>query len=109
MPLPGLVVNMDQMQWVRATVPKQGERTNDCGVVASCFSLLHVHSLQKAGLLKDKPPKKVKPLESATLELPEGMSMHEFGRLGRSCMLRATKHAKLEWTGQIFEAKVEWS
>jgi len=78
-------------------------------VVSSCFSLLHAHALQKAGLLKGRPPKKVKPVESVTLELPEGMSMHLFGTLGRSCMLRATKHAKLEWTGPIFKAKVEWS
>jgi len=80
---------------------------SQCNTCRSCL-VKFVQFLHNVGLLKDKPPKKVKPLESVTLELPDGMSMHQFGSIGRSCMLRATKHAKLKCTGPIFEAKVEW-
>ena len=104
----------DEMTWIKATVPKQGRFTNDCGVFASCFSLLYVHGLVVARRLGKEleacPARPVlEPVKSVALELPKSMSANKFGSLGRKYMLTSTRFAKLEWESHIFHAKVTWN
>ena len=108
-------LDIDEMTWIKASVPKQGRLTNDCGVISSCFSLLYVRGLEKDGLLKDgllaqsSAGRHGDQVRAVSLELPKSMNMHEFGHAGRSCMSKATKHAKLDFNSDIFRAKVRWS
>jgi len=107
-------LGIGEMTWIKASVPKQGRLTNDCGVISSCFALLYVHGLERDGLLKDRLPAQSSAEKhgapwAVTLELPKSMNMNEFGHAGRSCMSKSTKHAKLDLKSDIFRAKVRWS
>ena len=100
-------LDIGEMTWIKASVPKQGRLTNDCGVMSSCFPLLFVHGLEKDGLLKDgllarsSAERHGDQVRDVKLELPNSMNMHEFGHAGRSCMSKSTKHAKLDFKSVI--------
>ena len=96
--------------WIKASVPRQGIATNDCGVISSCFSLLYVYGLQQAGLLDQSSSQSVQGrVQGVRLELPKSMSMFDFGCAGRSYMSKSLKHAKLDFKNAIFRAKVRWT
>jgi hypothetical protein len=101
----------DKWTWIAANVPKQGWCTNDCGVIASCFSLLYVRGLEDVGLLSENDAvESFQQVQSVTLQLPEEMLMADFGFLGRQFMTKSTKVATFDcFKGNLFEAKVLWN
>ena len=111
----GIVV--DGMTWIKASIPTQGTGTNDCGVIASCFSLMYVRGLENDGLLSDlqkSPPigfqeGPAQPIRAVDLVLPPGLSMCSFGALGRAYMWKALRDAELDFGSDFFKTKVQWT
>ena len=80
--------------------------TNDCGVIASCFSLLYVHGLDNSGLLAETEVETFSPVQSVTLEIQD---MAKFGLLGRQYMSESIRLAKCDFKKPLFDAKVIWN
>ena len=94
--------------WIEANVPRQGCGTNDCGVIASCFSLLYVLGLENGGLLSENEVETFSPVQSVTLQIPMEHDMASFGLLGRRYMSESMRLAKWDFKKPLFAAKVIW-
>ena len=94
--------------WIEANVPRQGCGTNDCGVIASCFSLLYVLGLEYGGLLSENEVETFAPVQSVTLQIPMEQDMASFGLPGRRYMSESMRLAKWDFKKPLFAAKVIW-
>ena len=68
-------------EWIRAAMPKQGSRTNDCCVWMCCVASIYA----KCVFVRAVPcqPQTVLPFPNVTLSLGSGMISKEFGLTGR--------------------------
>jgi Ulp1 family protease len=69
-------------KWIRATMPKQGCGTNDCGVWMCCLASIYAKSVFSRAV-PSQTQETVVPFRNVTLSLVNGMIRKEFGLAGR--------------------------
>ena len=102
-------IGTQDLQWIKAEMPRQSATSMDCGPYTAGFSLLYLKALEEAGLLSSSSSaKQSRTVTRVVLEYPSGLNSAKFGRQCRKMMLESMQHCLLDWNNPIFRSKVKF-
>ena len=99
--LAGSPLRRMDIKWIQADMPKQGPRTNDCGIWMCLMASVYVKNLLDREVL---PGRKQKEETSPYASVVAEASLDEtvVGGYGRSCVLEAIKKNKCDLDDRVF-------
>ena len=89
-------------KWIHACVPKQGSRTNDCGVYMTCLATAFVKSILERDSAVGGSNQRL-PYTSVTVELNGvGADAYAFGIEGRRHLMRSMTDMRIDLDSEVF-------